>query len=161
MIPAPFGARTSGKDGMAERPYMKLKEYAVDTFLYGGVEKEEYQSVGPVVCRKNRETLTLASAMCGVMFAALTVASFFSDTIMDALIYYGIMTVACTVLFILSLTAARLRLRMVLPMWYLLYLFFGTYAVLLNTVIRPQLSATTLCAFWWRRPCSSLTGPGG
>ena len=138
---------------------MKLKEYDVDTFLYGGVEKEEYQSVGPVVCRKNRETLTLASAMCGVMFAALTVASFFSDTIMDALIYYGIMTVACTVLFILSLTAARLRLRMVLPMWYLLYLFFGTYAVLLNTVIRPQLSATTLCAFLVAAPLLIIDRP--
>lgn len=159
MIPAPFGARTSGKDGRAERTNMKLKEYAVDTFLYGGVEKEEYQSVGPVVCRKNRETLTLASAMCGVMFAALTVASFFSDTIMDALIYYGIMTVACTVLFILSLTAARLRLRMVLPMWYLLYLFFGTYAVLLNTVIRPQLSATTLCAFLVAAPLLIIDRP--
>lgn len=138
---------------------MKLKKFAADTFLYGGIEKEEYQSIEMVICGKNRETLTLASAMCGVMFAALTVASFFSDTIMDAQIYYGIMTAACAVLFGLSLTAARLRPRMVLPMWYLLYLFFGTYAVLLNTAIRPQLSATTLCAFLVAAPLLIIDRP--
>lgn len=138
---------------------MKLKEYAADRFLYGGVKKEEYQSIEPVVCQKNRETLTLASVMCGLMFAALTVASFFSDAIMDAQIYYGIMTAACAALIVLSLTAARLRPRMVLPMWYLLYLFFGTYAVLLNTAIRPQLSATTLCAFLVAAPLLIIDRP--
>ena len=138
---------------------MKVKKYAVDTFLYGGIEKEEYQSIEAVICRKNRETLTLASVMCGVMFASLTVASFFSDTIMDAQLYYGIMTAACAALFVLSFTAARLRPRMVLPMWYLLYLFFGTYAVLLNTAIRPQLSATTLCAFLVAAPLLIIDRP--
>ena len=159
MIPDPSGARTAGKDGRTERTNMKLKEYAADTFLYGGIKKEEYQSIETVFCRKNRETLTLASVMCGVMFAALTVASFFSDTIMDAQIYYGIMTASCAALFILSLTVAKLRPRMVLPMWYLLYLFFGTYAVLLNTVIRPQLSATTLCAFLVAAPLLIIDRP--
>lgn len=138
---------------------MKLKEFAVDIFLRGGIQKEEYRSIEPVICRKNRETLTLGSALCGVMFAALTAASFFSDVIMDALIYYAVMTVSCGALFVLSLTLGKQIPRIVLPMWYLLYLFFGTYAVLLNTAIRPQLSSTTLCAFLVAAPLLIIDRP--
>lgn len=92
---------------------MKLKEFTADIFLRGGIQKEEYRSIEPVICRKNRETLTLGKQIP----------------------------------------------RIVLPMWNLLYLIFGTYAVLLNTAIRPQLSSTTLCAFLVAAPLLIIDRP--
>ena len=138
---------------------MKLRDFAADVFLLGGIREKDYQNIKPVIRRKNRETLTLASALCGVMFAALTAASLFSDVIGEALVYYAAMMASYGVLCLLSLTLARQFPRMVLPMWYLLYLFFGAYAVLLNTVIRPQLSATTLCIFLVAAPLLIIDRP--
>lgn len=138
---------------------MGWKKSVFHAALYGGITKSEFESIKPMVLQKNRETLTLASAMCTVMFFILTAASFFSASIMEARLFYALMTAFCLVLCVLSATVVKRRLWMALPLWYVLYFLFGSYAVLLNTLIRPHLSATTLCAFLVAAPLLIIDRP--
>lgn len=118
-----------------------------DLFLRGGISEKEFKEILPTIDKKNRETLRLASILCAVMFTGLLVACLYSQTIKDAAAYYCTMAVSCICLAVLSATTVRKHPRLALWLWYVLYAFFGAYAVLLNTVMRPNISATTLCAF--------------
>ena len=130
-----------------------------DLFLRGGISKKEYKEISTAMDKKNRETLFLASIICAVMFTGLLIACLYSPTIKDAAAYYGIMVVACVCLAVLSATTVRKHPRLALWLWYALYVFFGSYAVLLNTVIRPNISATTLCAFLVAGPLLIIDRP--
>ena len=130
-----------------------------DLVLRGGITRKEYKEIRLVIDQKNRETLFLASVMCALMFAGLLVACLYSPVIKDAAVYYFIMTVACVCLAVLSATTVRKHLRLVLWLWYVMYAFFGGYAVLLNTVMRPNISATTLCAFLVAGPLLIIDRP--
>ena len=46
-----------------------------------------------------------------------------------------------------------------LPMWYMLFIAFSAYGVMLNTFLRPSLSATTICVFLVAGPLLIIDRP--
>lgn len=130
-----------------------------DLFLRGGISKTKYEEILPEVNRKNRETLFLASILCAVMFTGLLIGCLYSSMIQIAAAYYCIMSVACVCLAVLSATTVKKHPRLALWLWYVLYVCFGTYAVLLNTVLRSDISSTTLCAFLVAGPLLIIDRP--
>lgn len=147
--------RRPGEEAAAE----ERRSVLGDLCLRGGISKKEYKEILPTIDKKNRETLYLASILCTVMFTGLLVASLYSQAIKDAAAYYCTMAVACVCLAVLSATTVRKHPRLALWLWYALYTCFGGYAVLLNTVIRPNISATTLCAFLVAGPLLIIDRP--
>ena len=148
--------RTHPSEGVAAS---ERRTFPGDIILRGGISGKEYKEILPEIDRKNREMLFLASIICGIIFTGLLIASFYSQLIKDAVIYYSFMAAACVCLAVLSATTVRKHPRLVLWLWYALYDFFGSYAVLLNTAIRPSISATTLCAFLVAGPLLIIDRP--
>lgn len=138
---------------------VRLKTYLVDFILYGGITKEEYQSILPRIREKNGETLRLASVMCALMFLALLLGSFFSESMAVARLFYGAMLTVCAAVSVLSFTLVRRRPGWIMPLWYLLFMAFAGYAGMLNTFIRPELSATTICVFLVIGPMLLIDSP--
>lgn len=125
----------------------KLKEIIIRFLIYGGISKEDYAENKDAVIKRNMETLPPASAVTTLMFAGLLLSSFFSEAINNAQSYYVIMFLLALFVLIMSLTAVKYKPELAILMWYLLFLAFGLYGVLLNTFVRPELSATTICVF--------------
>lgn len=137
----------------------KIRQTIQNTALYGGLQKEEYLSILPDILQKNRDSLRLSAGMCAVMFLGLLLSSFFSDSLAQAQIFYGVMTLGSSWICAMTFTEKANRQRMVWGLWYLLYLMFGSYAVMLNTLIRPELSAVTLCVFLTAGPLLMIDRP--
>lgn len=136
-----------------------MKTRLVNWAVYGGLAKEEYLDVADLIKRKNGETLRISSLMCAVMFLGLTIGAAMSAIIAEAKMIYSIMLVICAVIAVLSHTAVKKEMSLILPLWYLLLFAFGSYAVLLNTLIRPGLSAVTLCVFLVAGPLLIIDRP--
>lgn len=128
-------------------------------FFNCGVSNSEYSEVRPTISERNRETLILSSLMCTILFACLMAGSFVSAEIAAAVWFYTVMANGCAMILIIAFTMARSHEWIVLPLWYLLFLLFGIYAVLLNTMIRPELSSTTLCVFLVAGPLLIIDRP--
>lgn len=130
-----------------------------NTALYGGLQKEEYLSILPDILQKNRGSLRLSAGMCAVMFLGLLTSSFFSDSLAQARVFYGVMALGSGLICAMTFTEKTNHQKIVWVLWYLLYLMFGSYAVLLNTFIRPELSAVTLCVFLTAGPLLIVDRP--
>lgn len=137
----------------------KIGETIQNTALYGGLQKEEYLSILPDILQKNRGSLRVSAGMCAVMFLGLLLSSFFSDSLAQAQIVYGVMSLGSGLICAMTFTERANRRAVVWGLWYLLYLMFGSYAVVLNTLIRPELSAVTLCVFLTAGPLLIVDRP--
>lgn len=137
----------------------RFRSWVWDLMCYGGLTKEEYQSSIRDITRKNQETLVLGSAMVALLFLGLFCGSLVSANMADARLMYGLMLVVSAVIFALSKTVTPRRPGLVLPLWYLLFLAFSAYGVMLNTFLRPTLSATTICAFLLAGPLLIIDRP--
>ena len=135
--------------------YRQLKSL----ILYGGIDRESYQSIEAEINRKNIETLRMGSGACAVMFLALLIVSFISDTMSVSKSLYGVLLLICCAIFLVSQTTLGKGSQTGQILWYLLYFAFGNYAVLLNTLIRPELSAVTLCVFLVAGPLLIIDRP--
>lgn len=136
-----------------------IKTRFVNWAVYGGLTKEEYLDVADLIKRKNGETLRMSSLMCAVMFLGLTMGALVSPIIAEARIYYSTMLAICALITVLSYTAVKKRTGLILPVWFMLLFAFGGYAVLMNTLIRPDLSAVTLCVFLVAGPLLIIDRP--
>lgn len=125
----------------------KMKEIIIRFLIYGGISKEDYDENKEAVIRRNMQTLPPTSAVTTLMFAGLLLSSFFSNSIGKSQSYYVIMLILSVFVLIMSLTVVKMKPSIVIFMWYLLFLAFGLYGIFLNTLIRPELSATTICVF--------------
>lgn len=125
----------------------KVKEIVIKYLIYGGISKEDYDENREAILKRNQETLPPASAVTTLMFAGLLLSSIFSEVINNAHTYYLIMFLLALFVLIMSLVAVKHKPELSIMMWYLLFLAFGLYGVLLNTLVRPELSATTICVF--------------
>lgn len=137
----------------------KIREAFKNTALYGGLEKEEFQNILPEINRRNRSSLRIASSLCALMFLGLLLSSFFSNALGEARIFYGIMTLSCSAIYAMTYAEKKKINNNVWFLWYLLYFLFGTCAVVLNTYIRPELSAVTLCVFLTAGPLMIVDRP--
>lgn len=125
----------------------KLGKSILKYFVYGGITEEEYNANKDAIMQRNMETLPAASAVTSLMFAGLLLSSLFSNSIGKSQSYYVIMLILSVFVLIMSLTVVKMKPPIVIFMWYLLFLAFGLYGIFLNTLIRPELSATTICVF--------------
>lgn len=141
---------------------MKLRKFGYkikNIALYGGIEKEEYKRIQMDIHLKNRSSLRVSAGMCAVMFLGLFIGSYFSDALAQAQMFYSVMAFGCGCICALTFGKRTNQNALVLSLWYLLYLMFGSYAVLLNTLIRPELSAVTLCVFLTAGPLIIVDRP--
>lgn len=138
---------------------MKLRAYLKNLALYGGLTKEEYRSVEGTIQKKNRETLLLSALLVSIMFLGLLTGSFFSSAMAEARDFYAAMLIVCVAVCLLTFTLSVRRSGLILPLWYLLFFAFGSYAVTLNTFVRSELSATTLCVFLVAGPLLIIDRP--
>lgn len=136
-----------------------FKQVCIRYFFFCGAEREEYRKSKAVIVQRNQETLLLASVMTTLLFAGLLTGSFFSKMMVDAQMFYAAMFVACAAIWFLTVTLVRKKPGFVMPAWYLLFLAFGCYAVVLNTFLRPTLSATTVCVFLVAGPLLIIDRP--
>lgn len=137
----------------------KIGQIIRNTALYGGIEKEEYQNILSDILQKNRGSLRMSSGMCAVMFLGLLIGSCFSNALAQARIFYGGMVLGCSMICATTFSEKTNRRELIWGFWYLLYFMFGSYAVLLNTFIRPELSAVTLCVFLTAGPLMIIDRP--
>ena len=93
------------------------------------------------------------------MFLVLLIGSLVSSTMSAAKILYAVILVICCGIYILIHTSLGNKRWTVRILWYLLFLVLGHYAVILNTVIRPSLSAVTLCVFLVAGPLLVIDRP--
>lgn len=103
--------------------------------------------------------MRISSLMCAIMFLGLLLSTLFSQIIAAARIYYGAMLAICAPITVLSHTTLKKKPGLILPLWYTLLYAFGGYAVLINTLIRPDLSAVTLCVFLVAGPLLIIDRP--
>lgn len=127
--------------------------------FYGGLTREEYLNCTRDIARKNQETLVLGSAMVTLLFLGLFLGSLVSAKMADAKLFYGVMLVISAMIFVLSKTVSPRRPQLVLLLWYLLFIAISVYGVMLNTFLRPTLSATTLCVFLVAGPLLIIDRP--
>lgn len=137
----------------------KIGEIIQNTALYGGLQKEEYLRILPDILQKNRGSLRVSAGMCTVLFLGLLMGSFFSVSLERAQILYGVMALGSGLICAMTFTEKANHRRVVWGLWYLLYLIIGSYAVVLNTLIRPELSAVTLCVFLTAGPLLIVDRP--
>ena len=137
----------------------KLKEFIICYWIYGGISREDYDENKDAVLKRNKETLAPASAVTTLMFAGLLLSSFFLEATSDARSCYIVMFLLALFVLIMSLTAAKHKSELVILMWYILLSGLGLYGVLLNTVVGPELSATTICVFMVAGPLLIIDRP--
>lgn len=137
----------------------RIGETIQNTALYGGIQKEEYQSILPDILQKNRASLRVSAGMCAVMFSGLLISSLFSHSLAQAQAFYGVMAIGSGLICAMTFTERTNRRGIIWGLWYLLYFLFGSYAVMLNTFIRPELSAVTLCVFLTAGPLLIIDRP--
>ena len=127
--------------------FKKLGKMIPRYFLYGGISREEYNENKEAIIQRNMETLPVTAAVTSLMFTGLFISSFFSDSIGISRSYYATMMIVSLFVLAISLTWVRANQKYVLVLWYILFFAFGMYAIFLNTLVRPELSATTICVF--------------
>lgn len=130
-----------------------------DMLFYGGLSKTEYENSIREIRQKNKDTLMIGAALLTVLFLALFVGSLASENMADARAIYGRMLLATVIILVIVKVVTPKVPRLVLPMWYILFIAFSTYGVMLNTFLRPTLSATTLCVFLVAGPLLIIDRP--
>lgn len=113
--------------------------------IYGGIKKDEYQKIKQEVLEKNRGSLSMASGCLTLMFAGLFMGSFISSMMEPNRLAYGIVGICFLVIRLLCGVMKKKGNRFIMFLWYVAMTLMITYAIILNTVIRRDISATTYC----------------
>lgn len=130
-----------------------------EKLIYGGISKKEYEQITELILGKNTETLQFITFMLGFIFCGLAVGSFCFKELAPGRKVYWMVFGLIVVLHIMSLTIFAERKKWTLPVWYLLISIICCYAVALNTIIRPGLSATTFCVLLIAAPLLVMDQP--
>lgn len=137
----------------------RFRTKARNMLFYGGLSKEEYENNIYNIEQKNQETLLICSMLITVLFLGLFCGSLFLQKMADAKLFYGFMLLANAIIFMLAKTVTPKKPKLVLVMWYILFVAFSAYGVMLNTFLRPTLSATTICVFTVAGPLIIIDRP--
>lgn len=137
----------------------KLKEKYINYLVYGGLTKQEYEEIASEILEKDRGSLSMASICLILMFSALFLGSLFSEMMAPNRLAYGTVGVAFLVIFLLCRMMRKRGKRFVVPLWYVAFTLILAYAIILNTVIRNDISATTFCAIMLVAPLLIIDRP--
>ena len=123
----------------------RFRDKIVCNLLYGGITKQEYREIRDEILEKDRSSLSMTSLCLLMMFCGLFVGSLSSEMMAPNRIAYGAIG-GCFVVIHLLCRMIRERGKMwIIPLWYLAMTMMFIYSIMLNTVIRNDISATTFC----------------
>lgn len=137
----------------------KLHDLLVNNFLYAGLKEEQYREIEQEIYEKERRMLSMVSICLMLMFGGLFIGSLCSAMMAPNSPAYGLTGLGFLVIFGLCQVLKGGEKKLVVPLWYVaLTLIFG-YAIILNTVIRNDISATTFCVIMVMAPMLLMDKP--
>ena len=122
-----------------------FREKCVNNLKYGGINEEEYREIEDEILEKNRSSLEMISFILFMMFAGLFTGSLFSEIMASNRIAYATLGLCFLGILFLSRLMKKRGKRAVVPLWYVAITVMLVYAAVLNTVVRNDISSTTLC----------------
>ncbi|MDD6655682.1 MAG: GGDEF domain-containing protein [Lachnospiraceae bacterium] len=128
-------------------------------FIYGGVTKQEYQEIAEEVREKNRSSLSMASICLVIMFAGLFLGSLLSEMMAPNRKIYGLIWVCFLIIQILCQIMKKKGNHFIVPLWYVAMTGMLAYAIILNTILRRDISATTFCVIMIAAPLLVIDRP--
>ncbi len=105
----------------------------------------EYHNVESLLRKKNAETFHLIIQLLACIFSGLFLGSCLFEVMAPGRPVYMIVFLIVIVMYVISRNMKGKRLRLILPLWYCLMSMMFCYAVMLNTVSRPDLPSVTFC----------------
>lgn len=136
-----------------------LQNKFFSNLLYGGIKKEEYQEIEGEILERDRNSLAMISICLMLMFECLFIGSLVSEMMApNRWLYGGIFLVFLVIHAICSLMKKRVS-KIIIPLWYLAMTMMFTYAIILNTVLRNDISATTFCLIMMAAPLLVMDKP--
>lgn len=130
---------------MEQNLLKRCYDKCICNLIYGGIKKEEYHEIKEEVLEKNRRSLSMASSCLTLMFAGLFTGTFISAMMKPNRLAYGIVGICFLVIRLLCGVMKKRGKRFIMPLWYVAMSLMITYAIILNTVLRRDISATTYC----------------
>ena len=128
------------------------KEKIRNALVYGGITKQEYEQIEDEVMEKNRSSLSIASVSLVIMFSLLFTGSLVSEMMAPNRLMYGLIWACFAVICVICQLIKRKAKWLIVPLWYVALTLIFTYAIILNTVLRNDVSATTFCAILLAAP---------
>lgn len=114
-------------------------------FFYGGIQQQEYEEIAGEVAESNRSSLSIASLCLLLMFGGLFAGSLFSEMMAPNRMAYASVGAMFLVIHLLCRMMRKKGKKFIIPLWYVALTAMCTYAIILNTFIRNDISATTFC----------------
>ena len=123
----------------------RFYEKCMNNLRYGGLKKEEYQEIEQEILEKDRSSLSLAAICLLLMFAGLFIGSLFSEMMAPNRTIYFLVGICFAGIWFLCEWMKKRGKRFIIPLWYVAMTLMIGYALILNTVLRNDISATTFC----------------
>lgn len=136
-----------------------VKEEHRNNWLYGGVARQEYLEIEEEVREKNRSSLGTTSICLILMFAGLFLGSLFSDLMTSNRKVYAAAGIGFLIIQIICRIMKKRGKHFIMLLWYVAMTLILVYAVILNTVIRNDISATTFCVIMIVAPLLIIDRP--
>lgn len=144
---------------LAKEQSKSWKNRLLNNLLYGGIKKEEYRELEEEILERDRNSLAMISICLMLMFQCLFIGSLFSEMMApNRVLYGGIFLVFMAIHAVCSLMKGKAK-KIVLPLWYVAMTMMFVYAIILNTVLRTDISATTFCLIMMAAPLLVLDKP--
>lgn len=145
---------------------MNLKDKFIKTFIYGGLEKEDFDRVQESLAYNNSRMLLLTALICMVLFLGMFLSTFFSakTASMDELrmrsrMIYVFMILICGMTIIIRQQQKQYCNRFIIIEWYLfLSLLFG-FAIWAGTFNQPYNPSITFFVFLFALPLLIIERP--
>ena len=125
-----------------------MKQFLVkcmNNLKYGGLKKEEYQEIEQEILEKDRGTLNLTAICLLLMFTGLFTGSLFLEMMAPNRTIYFLVGISFIGIWYLCERMKKGAKRFIIPLWYATMSLMIGYALILNTVLRNDILATTFC----------------
>ena len=144
---------------MTKNKMKGLKNKLLNNLLYGGIKKEEYQEIEGEILERDRNSLEMISFCLMLMFACLFAGSLASDMMVPNRRLYGGIFLCLLVIHIICVLMKKKVRKTIIPLWYIAMTLMFVYAIVLNTVLRNDISATTFCLIMIAAPLLVMDKP--
>lgn len=123
----------------------RLQDKFVNYFVRGGITEQEYKEIEEEILESDRSSLSVASLCLVLMFTGLFLGSLFSEMMASNRVAYGVTGLGFLVVALLCRVIKKRGKWLIILLWYVALSIIFSYAIILNTVIRNDISATTFC----------------
>lgn len=134
-------------------------EKCINHLRFSGLKEEEYREIEPEILETDKRSLEMALACLLLMFSGLFLGSYFSEMMAPNRFAYALLWVGILLVYLLCRVFKKSRKKFIVPVWYFAMTLMVGYAIILNTVIRNDISATTFCIILIVAPLLVLDKP--